>query len=101
MFSLGYGKIYRGKWRETTVAIKMFKIDHSNENTLKDFLSECHAMEALRHPNIVMFLGACTLKPNFSILLEFCKNGVNKCKFFFFFYREFIIYSINLIYFII
>lgn len=55
----------------------MFKIDGCNENTLKDFLSECHAMEALRHPNIVMFLGACTKKPNFSIILEFCKNGVN------------------------
>lgn len=58
------------------MAIKMFKIDPCNENTLKDFLSECHAMEALRHPNIVMFLGACTKKPNFSIIIEYCKNGV-------------------------
>lgn len=39
------------------MAIKSFKIDQNNENSLKDFLSECHAMEALRHPNIVMFLG--------------------------------------------
>lgn len=41
----GYGIIYKGKWRETTVAIKVFKIDGMNENSLKDFLSECHAME--------------------------------------------------------
>ncbi len=46
-----------------------------NESNLKDFLSECHAMEALRHPNIVMFLGACTKSPNFAIVLEYCSKG--------------------------
>lgn len=32
-------------------------------------------MEALRHPNIVMFLGACTKPPNFAIVLEYCVRG--------------------------
>lgn len=32
-------------------------------------------MEALRHPNIVMFLGACTKAPNFAIVLEYCEGG--------------------------
>jgi len=32
-------------------------------------------MEALRHPNIVMFLGACTKPPNFAIVLEYCSGG--------------------------
>ena len=32
-------------------------------------------MEALRHPNIVMFLGACTKPPNFAITLEYCPGG--------------------------
>ncbi|CAD8177067.1 unnamed protein product [Paramecium pentaurelia] len=71
----GYGVIYRAKWRETTVAVKMFKIDGMNENHIRDFLSECHAMEALRHPNIVMFLGACTKPPNLAIVLEYCQRG--------------------------
>ena len=31
-------------------------------------------MECLRHPNIVMFLGACTKFPNLAIVLEFCAN---------------------------
>jgi|JI6StandDraft_1071083.scaffolds.fasta_scaffold07031_10 serine/threonine protein kinase len=70
----GYGIIYKGKWRETTVAVKLFKIDTS-ESSVKDFLSECHAMEALRHPNIVLFLGACTKAPNFAIVLEYCSKG--------------------------
>jgi serine/threonine protein kinase len=29
-------------------------------------------MESLRHPNIVMFMGACTKLPNLAIVLEFC-----------------------------
>ena len=32
-------------------------------------------MESLRHPNIVMFLGACTKPPNLAIVLEFCVRG--------------------------
>lgn len=31
-------------------------------------------MESLRHPNIVMFLGASTKFPNLSIILEYCAN---------------------------
>lgn len=31
-------------------------------------------MESLRHPNIVMFLGACTKFPNLAIVLEYCAN---------------------------
>ncbi len=31
-------------------------------------------MESLRHPNIVMFLGACTKFPNLAIILEYCSN---------------------------
>lgn len=56
------------------MAVKKFKIDES-EVGVKDFLSECHAMEAMRHPNIVMFLGACTKSPNYAIVLEFCTKG--------------------------
>lgn len=41
---------------------------------LKIFLVSA-AMEALRHPNIVMFLGACTKAPNFAIVLEYCSRG--------------------------
>ena len=33
----GYGLIYRGKWRETIVAIKMLKID-MKEDHIRDFI---------------------------------------------------------------
>ena len=71
----GYGIIYRARWRESIVALKLFKMDGMTENHFRDFLSECHAMEAVRHPNIVMFLGACTRPPNLSIVLEYCSRG--------------------------
>lgn len=32
-------------------------------------------MEALRHPNVVLFLGACTKPPNLCIVLEYCSRG--------------------------
>ena len=32
-------------------------------------------MEAMRHPNIVMFLGACTKPPKLAIVLEYCSRG--------------------------
>lgn len=57
------------------MAVKLFKIDQENQSSIRDFISECHAMEALRHPNIVMFLGACTKAPNFAIVLEYCEGG--------------------------
>jgi serine/threonine protein kinase len=58
----GYGVIYRARWREILVVVKKFKIENGDVS-LRDFLSECHAMEAVRHPNIVMFLGVSSSRP--------------------------------------
>ena len=52
----------------------MLKTDMKDDQ-IKDFLSECAAMEAMRHPNIVMFLGACTKPPKLAIILEYCSRG--------------------------
>jgi serine/threonine protein kinase len=40
----GYGKIYQGRWREMTVAVKMLKPSAINDTVVRDFLSECKAM---------------------------------------------------------
>ena len=34
----GFGVIYRGKWRETIVAVKILKPELMKEETIKDFL---------------------------------------------------------------
>lgn len=36
----GFGMIYRARWRETTVAVKVLKPDLMREETIKDFLSK-------------------------------------------------------------
>lgn len=32
-------------------------------------------MEILRHPNIVLFIGACTKPPHLGLVLEYCSQG--------------------------
>lgn len=34
----GYGIIYKGRWRETVVAVKMLKIEGISESHVRDFL---------------------------------------------------------------
>lgn len=50
----------------------MYRIAFRFNNNVLD---ECYTMESLRHPNIVMFLGACTKPPNLAIVLEYCSRG--------------------------
>jgi serine/threonine protein kinase len=46
----GYGIIYKGRWRETVVAVKMLKIEGISESHVRDFL--CKYLEI----NILIFL---------------------------------------------
>lgn len=53
----GSGQVYRAQYREITVAVKMlhFPNDYQLE---KEFEREIRFMQTIRHPNIVMFIGA-------------------------------------------
>ncbi len=53
-----YGVVYRGTWRETEVAIKQVKCDSLDGEVIAEFEAETEIMLALRHPNIVLLLGA-------------------------------------------
>ena len=52
------------------VAIKEIKREIIEQDKLEEFKNECAVMEVIRHPNIVLFLGACTKSPNLCIVLE-------------------------------
>lgn len=71
----GYGIVYRGRWKHTVVAIKEIKKEIIEQDKLEEFKNECAVMEVIRHPNIVLFLGACTKAPNLCIVLEYCSRG--------------------------
>jgi Protein tyrosine and serine/threonine kinase/Regulator of chromosome condensation (RCC1) repeat len=70
----GYSTVFKGKWRGTTIAIKKMKIEGSNDR-YDEFMQECQTMMSVRHPNIVLFMGACTVSPKLCIILEYCGNG--------------------------
>ncbi|BBN20086.1 sterile alpha motif and leucine zipper containing kinase AZK [Marchantia polymorpha subsp. ruderalis] len=70
-----YGKVYRADWQGSDVAVKVFLDQDLKTEALEEFKSEVAIMRRLRHPNIVLFMGAVTKPPNLSIITEFCPRG--------------------------
>ena len=46
-----------------------------NCDCIQDFKAEVSLMQRLKHPNVVMFMGACTQPPNLSIVTQFAPRG--------------------------
>ncbi|XP_077230484.1 putative serine/threonine-protein kinase SIS8 isoform X2 [Tasmannia lanceolata] len=69
------GEVYRGDWHGTEVAVKKFLDQDISGDALEEFRSEVRIMKRLRHPNVVLFMGAVTRAPNLSIVTEFLPRG--------------------------
>lgn len=67
----GFGKVYRGLWAGTEVAVKLLHNQDLNQKLLDEMKSEVQVLQRLHHPNIVMLMGMCTKPPNVSIITEF------------------------------
>ncbi|XP_059657059.1 probable serine/threonine-protein kinase SIS8 [Cornus florida] len=70
-----YGEVYRADWNSTEVAVKKFMDQDISGDALVQFKCEVEIMLRLRHPNVVLFMGAVTRPPNLSILTEFLPRG--------------------------
>ncbi|OQS05795.1 kinase [Thraustotheca clavata] len=77
---LGIGKcatVYRGMWmtRKTIaeVAIKLFRYVRLTDKIMQDYTQEVALLRQLKHPNIVLFIGAC-INPKLMILTEYCSR---------------------------
>ncbi|PON49795.1 Mitogen-activated protein kinase kinase kinase [Trema orientale] len=70
-----YGEVYRGEWHGTEVAVKRFLDQEILGESLAEFMKEVRLMKRLRHPNVVLFMGAVTRTPNLSIVTEFLPRG--------------------------
>ena len=68
----GSSTVYRGKYRKADVAIKVMK-KSSKTPFLKEFNREIQSLSNLRHPNLVLFMGASEDK--LCIVTEYCKGG--------------------------
>ena len=74
----GSAEVYKAKYRGTEVAVKKLKqISPTNAaNVIKEFRREITALAMLRHPGLVLFMGAgITTEGNVCIITEFCGGG--------------------------
>ncbi|KAM7277959.1 hypothetical protein ACFE04_005093 [Oxalis oulophora] len=70
-----YGEVYHAEWNGTEVAVKKFLDQDFSGAALAEFKSEMRIMRRLRHPNIVLFMGAVTRPPHLSIISEYLPRG--------------------------
>lgn len=67
----GYGPVYRAQLDHTSVAIKVLRPDAAQGR--KQFQQEVEVLSCMRHPNMVLLLGAC---PEYGCLVyEYMDNG--------------------------
>jgi serine/threonine protein kinase len=66
--------VYRGRYRDRVVAVKMMKTNLSKTGFIKEFNREVHTLSHLHHPNLVSFVGA-TSGDRCCIVTEFCAGG--------------------------
>ena len=69
------GEIFKGRWRELPVAVKTVRSKTASPQMLADFGNEIAVLSTIRHPNIVLFFGACFEHFPPSLLLEWCSGG--------------------------
>jgi hypothetical protein len=66
-----FGTVYRADWHGSDVAVKVLTDQDVGEAQLKEFLREIAIMKRVRHPNVVLFMGAVTKCPHLSIVTEY------------------------------
>ncbi|KAF5756413.1 putative protein kinase TKL-CTR1-DRK-1 family [Helianthus annuus] len=70
-----FGEVFRGIWNGTEVAIKVFLEQDLTAENMEDFCNEITILSRLRHPNVILFLGACTRPPRLSMVTEYMEMG--------------------------
>jgi serine/threonine protein kinase len=68
------GIIKKVKWRGSECVVKYLR--HNDNNIeYEDLINEISVISHLRHPRLVLFLGACTLNEPLMLLYEYMPNG--------------------------
>ncbi|KAM0869868.1 hypothetical protein ACQ4PT_040381 [Festuca glaucescens] len=70
-----FGEVFRGIWNGTDVAIKVFLEQDLTMENMEDFCNEISILSRLRHPNVILFLGACMKPPHLSLVTEYMEMG--------------------------
>ncbi|KAG5541896.1 hypothetical protein RHGRI_021658 [Rhododendron griersonianum] len=70
-----FGTVHHAEWHGSDVAVKVLTVQDFRDDQLKEFLREVAIMKRIRHPNVVLFMGAVTQRPHFSIVTEYLPRG--------------------------
>lgn len=70
-----FGTVFRAEWHGSEVAVKVLADQDFHEDRIKEFLREVAIMNRVRHPNLVLFMGAVTERPHLSIVTEYLPRG--------------------------
>ncbi|XP_078429220.1 putative serine/threonine-protein kinase SIS8 isoform X2 [Wolffia australiana] len=70
-----FGEVFRGIWNGTDVAIKVFLEQDLTAENMESFCNEISILSRLRHPNVILFLGACMKPPKLSMVTEYMEMG--------------------------
>ncbi|OMO66817.1 hypothetical protein CCACVL1_20983 [Corchorus capsularis] len=70
-----FGTVHRAEFRGCEVAVKILIEQDFHAERFREFLREVAIMKRLRHPNIVLFMGAVTQPPRLSIVTEYLSRG--------------------------
>ena len=72
-----FGEVFKGRLWGTDVAIKKLKLKDIDmqDKLVEDLKREIAILSNLRHPNMVLYIGACTKPPNVCIVTEWCDRG--------------------------
>jgi serine/threonine protein kinase len=65
-----YGNVYAGKCRAKDVAVKVLNNQKFSESDIETFKKEINVMSKIHHPNIVLYMGACTVDGELKIVTE-------------------------------
>jgi len=70
-----FGKVFRGRCRQKPVAVKVLHKQNLDKKTLLAFRREVKIMSKIFHPNICLFMGACTIPGKCTIVTELLPRG--------------------------
>ena len=70
-----FGTVYKAKLFGKEVAVKQLFAQKMDEKTLEEFKKEVSIMSTLRHPHILLFMGACCQTGNLLIVTEVMPLG--------------------------
>ncbi|KAI8561838.1 hypothetical protein RHMOL_Rhmol04G0372900 [Rhododendron molle] len=69
------GTVYHALWFGSDVAVKVFSRQEYSEDVIYSFKQEVSLMKRLRHPNVLLFMGAVTSPQRLCIVTEFLPRG--------------------------